>query len=336
MHHRVRDWDNLPLELVEKIRDSLNLPGLFKFGRICSSWRSSSSHIFKTVIDSSLIIQKDSSHKGFIWIFSPSDGRPYQVQLPYEYTSGKIWGFSKGWIVLEEDDNISDLQLLHLFCSSSASAIHLPPLPPFDDQGSDCRKVCLSSDQSMVMAIHRDLIKDRFNLYFCRPKQDSSWNVFTIPYWKQTTIVDVIFSSGMFYAITFGGVFAVVDPSDGFKTTVIDAGTCFIWSYLAESSDHGVMVVNLATQSKSDGHWIEKIDTSSSTDEAEVLSVINDIGDHAVFVSCHHSQVISTNDFPYFKRNCVYTSADPYWAWAGDVLYYDDRPVLLGGRSLDK
>ncbi|KAL5725658.1 hypothetical protein ACHQM5_008777 [Ranunculus cassubicifolius] len=291
-----------------------------------------------TLIDSLLIIHNDSYENRLIYFFSPSHGNPYQLRFPPQFSSGKIFGYSEGWIVLEQDNG--DLQLLRLFSCSDADVIHLPRLPYESKQV----KIRFSPDKSTALAIEDRVPENgicNFVLYFCRPKLDLSWTPIEVPRERQwTSVIDVIYSKGKFYAISNCGIIMVVGASvDGIiNTTLLYAQAAFGWTYLLDSPGHGVVFVNLSMRpGEKFGHWIDNYDTSGRTDSNQVvehLGFIKDIGDHAVFISCHHSCVISTSDFPYFKKNMIYTTPDSFRCWPGEVKYCNNKPSALGGRSL--
>ncbi|KAL5710810.1 hypothetical protein ACHQM5_021325 [Ranunculus cassubicifolius] len=311
----MRDWSKLPGKFLSAVCDRLDLSGLFAFNRVCSSWRYSSSLTLKHHLGFLFIVQKDFSHKGSVWVFSPLQFKFYSMKLPSGIKSGNICGFSDGWLALEDDH----LNLQMLPVCSSVDPVHLPPLPPSDlidkTDETSYKTVCMSADQSVFMAIDRCLYKPG-GLYIYRPKHHVEWILIRIdPY------DDLIYFKGLFYAVSGDGRdgrFTVVDPflhssstSNLWTIQIIDTDKPCARGHLVEISGQlRVVCMGLAC------FFVKKLENG------DLVDTVGELGDHALLLNRHHSCLVPLSEFPRFKAHHVYAAPDPYTKFKGNVGYY--------------
>lgn len=69
---------------------------------------------------------------------------------------------------------------------------------------------------------------------------------------------------------------------------------------------------------------VERLVNGDSTEDHKFVEV-KDVGDHALFVSCLRSCLVSMSDFSCCRRNCIYYVGNPYRGYNGEVINLEDR-----------
>lgn len=321
----------LPEELIDLfLKRLLCVQDLVRSGAVCKSWRSSVLQIRKKqkqpCFAPCLMLTDDETDMQNLRSFSClSTKQEFTIQLP-NIRDRRCWGSPFGWLVTFGLD--LSIHLLNPFSGVRLSLPHQSTLehqykrtvePEFIRQNL-ARKFVLSSSPSLTLTGIVIAICDPVGrLYFARPGDETWTSIETPRNWH----VDAIFFKGKIYTVNLIGILTVCDidiDAPHPKGSVIGSSPypnytkCKV--YLVEMCEELHLVVRKIkyTEDKFDpscDHYTTKSFCVYRFDfQTKSWIEVASLGDHALFVGSSTSFVISTLDFPEFKRNAIYHSDD--------------------------
>ncbi|GLT82505.1 hypothetical protein SLE2022_008700 [Rubroshorea leprosula] len=337
-------WEGLPGDLIYAIGERLEYSDYVRLRAVCVSWNSAvpknPSYLLKQPVPW-LMLPFDDETQASRSFYSIFEKKVYRLELPE--TRGKYFrGSFNGWVVMVEKG--PGLYLFNPLTRAQISLPPLSSFPNvksynadmhdeeytivdfkgrianwshFEIQFSFIIKIVVSSipipgdpDEFLAVAIYGESSQ----LGFCR-SNDSKWRAAKIK--RNGGFGDVICYQGKIWAVTWNGhlVVAEIDAGPLKFTKVYVKFPKFVlgsFKYLVGSSD-GLMLVERCTFQGRGLHRsftyktikfkIYKMD--STTKNLRWLEVTS-IGDNVIFLGFNPSVMISSQNFPQLKGNCIY------------------------------
>ncbi|XP_077242186.1 F-box/kelch-repeat protein At3g18720-like [Tasmannia lanceolata] len=236
---KVKDWSELPKELLQMILPSLSFLDYLRFRAVCSRWRSSLPKCppsqnrgtnpmpWLLLFYETLFSNKETKHA----FFNPSTGELYQAKFPKLISSAKCLSSRHGWLLLLARANSS----LFFYNPFTGAKIDLPYLEGYMDAASFINPP--TSPNCRITAICD--CGERFNpnvivINVCR-FGEKTWTSYTFHGTNFGMVKDVIFCGEIFYCMDSFGRLGAFNVENG-TWNIICSSKCqtICDSYLVE------------------------------------------------------------------------------------------------------
>lgn len=318
------DWSELHKDLLELILQRLRRAGdIIRFGAVCKPWRSvvveARNQVIKPLSPLLLLPCNDNS-RGYE-LFDFSKNKAYKIQVP-EVDGTWFVNSSNEWLVTIKCTPPYEIHLLNPF---TRVQIQLPPATAFQDPPpaitatpieAFLHKVVASSTpldpNCIVMAIYSNWKK----LAFCK-LGDTEWKTLES---EVNCYKDIIYRKDNFYALgkLENIVLCDMGPDPKIIEVVPPVIPCWYYErkYLVESSSGDLLKIlrsldwedtpeDESSRYKTIMFQVSKLDFSKGKWE-----VINSLGENSLFVGYNVSMLISVEEFPEFREDCIYFTDD--------------------------